>query len=394
MEIFRTTLLTIIGFAFIGYFLSRIFKRNDIADILWGLGFLSIGVVFSFRLDEFFFYQKFFLICLSLWALRLTVYLFVRNYGKPEDKRYQNWRAGWGKSEPWKSFLFVFCFQALLMGIISLPIGSVLTPTRESEISVFSFLGLGLFLLGMLLESAADFDLLLFKQQKSNGICEVGLWAKSRHPNYLGEILVWWGFAFMALDSQMGYWVLLSPILVSFLLLRVSGVTLTETSMAQSRGSVYEEYRRNTNNLFPFSRTDLLSFVGICFFVFLIDMFFLGFLARDFYFLQLASLAKLDVSGGSFAPELWALGFVYFTLPLGVCLFARNAKTIPSAFLNGGLYGFSCYGVYEFTNLALIQNWPFPMALVDWIWGTLLCAITAAVYKRFSKMEVLYQSRP
>ncbi len=378
MEILIIQIKVAIGFILLGYSWSRLARRNDIADILWSLGFLATGLAafdWSVKADV----QKWvFLCCLALWAIRLSMYLAVRNLSKPEDKRYLGWRKDWGSKEPVNALIRVFFLQAILMAFISYPIVGFLTSESLEPVGPLKFVGLILFCLGFLIETSADFDLFEFKKSKTQGICRVGLWGQSRHPNYFGEILVWWGLATMATGTQLGYWVYLSPLFLTFLLVRVSGVTMTDRQMQISQGTDFEKYKSRTAALIPFNLKQVFIFLALAVFILVVDVLFIGFAAGDFFREQLFELGRINSQGDGFDAVIWAMVMVYFCLPLGVYFFSKcEQNTYGSVLLSGGIYGLSAYGIYEFTNLALIKNWPIEMAFVDILWGTVLSSMSA-----------------
>jgi steroid 5-alpha reductase family enzyme len=219
-NVFHLMLLSVGGFVIVGYGISRLLRRNDIADGLWGTGFIVIALVEGgtnfFALSIL---SKLVVGLTILWGLRLSVYLWVRLLGKAEDKRYANWRKQWGNKEPIRSFLQIFLLQGLLMGLISTPIVWVLS-AGETAIGPSAVFGSCVFLLGFAIETAADGQLSEFKRDRRNNgkLMTQGLWGIVRHPNYLGEILVWWGMFFIALNVPGGGVTVISPVLNHFLI--------------------------------------------------------------------------------------------------------------------------------------------------------------------------------
>jgi len=182
-----------------------------------------------------------------IWAIRLTTHLTIRNWGKPEDSRYQVIR---NNNEPYfkyKSIYIIFGLQAIWAAIISAPLIASFIDVRP-----YSFLdkiGLLIVLFGITYETIADKQLKKFLSKKSNKVMDQGLWHYSRHPNYFGEFLVWWGFYLISIGS--GYWfTIISPILMSILLLKVSGAELLESTIVNRRPG-YKNYIKNTSAFFP-----------------------------------------------------------------------------------------------------------------------------------------------
>lgn len=364
--------IAVSGFILVGFLLSRVWKRNDVADGLWGLGFVAVATFHALSSETLSLRGQIVFGLTLVWAARLSSYLFGRMIGKPEDKRYAAWRKNWGSKEPLYAFLKVFLLQGSVLAIVSLPL---MTGVRsDSPLTYLDAAGVLLFLFGFLIETSADMQLAEFKSHSPQGICREGLWKYSRHPNYLGEILVWWGF--FLLSTQ--YWTIVSPLLITFLLVKVSGVAMLDRFMAQ-RGKDFDSYRDTTPALIPFRLTDLKKFCIALLTILLLDLFWLGGVMNEFYVKQIGNLGRLDVNG--FAPLYPAVAGVYFLIPFGVLFFAQGK---PSwAFFKGSIYGLVLYGVYEFTNLSLVKNWPLEMALVDLIWGPALCGISAWVVSRW-----------
>ena len=185
----------------------------------------------------------------TAWALRLAGYLALRNWNAPEDRRYRAIRE---RNEPgfaWKSLYLVFGLQAVLAWLVSAPL--VASIAQAGAPDIVGWAGAGLATFGIAYESAADWQLARFKARadSSGRVLDTGLWRYSRHPNYFGEFCVWWGFFLLAADAG-GWWTVFSPLLMSILLLRVSGVTLLERDIGERRPA-YRDYVRRTRTFFP-----------------------------------------------------------------------------------------------------------------------------------------------
>jgi len=185
---------------------------------------------------------------LLVWAARLCIHITVRNHGQPEDRRYQKIRAN---NPPFwiRSLYIVFGLQAVLAWIVALPFMAI---TRESSnVAVLDVLGFALAGFGLLYEAVADWQLERFKSRPENRgrVLDTGLWRYSRHPNYFGECCTWWGFGLLALATG-AWWALASPLLMTVLLLKVSGVTMLESDIGERRPE-YARYRRETNAFLP-----------------------------------------------------------------------------------------------------------------------------------------------
>ncbi len=241
--------LLVVAVAAAGTWLVSLYKRDvSIVDSLWSLMFLLLTVTYvgaAAATPR----AMLLLVLVTVWALRLSVYITWRNWGHGEDRRYQAIRA---RNEPGfalKSLYLIFGLQALLALIISLPLlGGVLStgPLRWGDA-----LGAGLWLVGFVFEAGGDWQLARFKADGVNQgrVMDRGLWRFTRHPNYFGEFSMWWGFYLIAAAGG-AWWSLPGPLLMSILLLRVSGVTLLEKDIGERRPQ-YADYIRRTNAFFP-----------------------------------------------------------------------------------------------------------------------------------------------
>ncbi|MBP6731190.1 MAG: DUF1295 domain-containing protein, partial [Chitinophagales bacterium] len=198
------------------------------------------------------FHQKLVSYLVILWGLRLAIYLGIRNIGQPEDFRYANWRKEWGSNFVWRSFLQVFMLQGLVMFINTLPIVVV-----NSDLSVFKSykvlypVGCAVWCVGFFFEALGDYEMYMFKSSHhpKGKVMNTGLWRYTRHPNYFGEAVMWWGIFLLAIPSGHWYISVWAPVTITFLLLRVSGVTLLEKKYEGN--DEYSQYKRNTNSFFP-----------------------------------------------------------------------------------------------------------------------------------------------
>jgi steroid 5-alpha reductase family enzyme len=219
-------------------------RRNvGLVDICWSLFFMAGTVVFVVK-------SAWLVVALvAAWAIRLAVYLTIRNWSRPEDHRYQAIRT---RNEPgfvWKSLYLIFALQAALAWVISAPLAGAVT--AATPLGPMDILGATLTLFGVAFESVADWQLARFKSDASNAaaVMDCGLWRISRHPNYFGEFCVWWGFYFIGVSAG-AWWSLFSPALMTFLLLKVSGVVLLEKDITERRPA-YRDYVARTNAFLP-----------------------------------------------------------------------------------------------------------------------------------------------
>lgn len=377
LDIFFNTTLTIFFIAIVGFIISRLLKRNDIVDSIWGIGFLIVTIVNIPSFTEMNFISKLVLALIAVWSIRLSTYLTFRNLRKEEDKRYVKMIKSWGGNATVQAFFKIFILQSVLIGIISIPM-SLIMVVNPDYVSPWSFLGLTLFIIGFLFEVCADWELFNFKKTSTaNDVLSSGVWGLSRHPNYLGEILMIWSFFFFALALPYGIYSIISPILLSFLIIKVSGVSMLEASM-KDKGEKYKEYIQNVPVLFPISKHSALVFFKVLITTTLLDFFWLGFLFNEFYVTQTKNVARLTATG--FDTLYWAAAFVYFFIPIGIVFFAiKGASSRVQAGFRGAIFGLVTYGIYDFTNLALIKNWPYEMSLIDLCWGPILCGVSGFI---------------
>lgn len=228
------------------FILAWIIRDNGIMDIAWGIGFILIAWYGLFQTQSADIRQWAVTILVTLWALRLSGHIFTRNLGRDEDFRYKNWREQWGKFAILRSYFQVYVLQGTLIIVFSAPIW-IVHLYSSGDLFFWDYLGAVIWLAGWLIESVADYQLLRFKNQKdkSSDIMQSGLWKYSRHPNYFGESVTWWGFGFIAVSVPYGWITLLSPALLTFFLLRVSGVSMLEKKYDDN--PEYQQYREETS---------------------------------------------------------------------------------------------------------------------------------------------------
>ena len=235
---------------FLLWLLSLALKNASIVDIFWGLGFVVVAWICYFHAPGFAPRKTLITTLVTIWGLRLSIYLFFRNHGKGEDYRYQSLRARIGKNFPIISLFVVFVFQGLLIWLISLPIQAAQAAMEPNQFTMFDVIGSVLWLIGIFFESVGDSQLAQFKSDPNNKgkVMDRGLWKFTRHPNYFGDALLWWGIFLIALPN--GWWTILSPIVMTTLLMKISGVALLEKTLAKTKPQ-YAEYVRRTNAFLP-----------------------------------------------------------------------------------------------------------------------------------------------
>jgi steroid 5-alpha reductase family enzyme len=242
--------LLILFYMIMVFILAIILKNNSIVDIFWGLGFILLMMYNSDFLQTDSLNTLIFNILILIWGLRLSFHIFLRNNGKEEDFRYKNWRNTW-RHFYIRSFLQIFLLQGFIMWIVALPIISY----NHFEINIFSWqfiVGVLIFLLGFLFETISDYQLFRFKKDKYNKgkIIQSGLWKYSRHPNYFGEALLWWGIALIAISEFSDIYIFISPLLITYLLRYVSGVPMLEAKYKDNEE--FKQYSKKTSVFIPF----------------------------------------------------------------------------------------------------------------------------------------------
>jgi len=251
--IFEQLLLTlsVIG-AFVTtlFIISLILKRNDIADVAWGTGIFIVALI-SYLSGT----QSDFSLLLTtlagLWGLRLTLRIFLRNRKKKEDFRYKKWREDWGSWFYVRSFFQVYLLQGLLMVVVGYSFVHVNVYAGEHELGIISVIGLAIWLIGYFFEVVGDWQLDRFIKSKppAGTILSSGLWKYTRHPNYFGEVTMWWGIWLMIAALPFSYVALISPLAITYLILKVSGIPMLEKSFAGN--PAFEAYKKRTSAFFP-----------------------------------------------------------------------------------------------------------------------------------------------
>lgn len=230
------------------FVLSVIRKRNDLADIVWGIGFVVLAwLFFPFAHPSI---RSFVVTMLvTLWGLRLSFHIALRHKNKPEDERYAAWRRTW-KYFTLRSYVQIYLLQGLLLWIIAMPILAIHT-SPYAALHWLDVVGLIVWIIGFGCEVIADKQLKAFLSHPAHKgkIMQTGLWRYSRHPNYFGEVTAWWGIFLMAVSVPQGILTIISPLMITALILFVSGVPMLERKYAGRPD--FEEYKKRTSVFFP-----------------------------------------------------------------------------------------------------------------------------------------------
>lgn len=249
LDVYGAGLAVVLAIAVVAW-LTSIPKRDvSFVDSLWSLFFLALTVTYISLAPALTERAYLLLFVITVWAVRLSVFITLRNLGQAEDRRYQAIRAD---NEPgfWLTSLYlVFGLQAILAWIISLPLLGVVL--GGAPLGWLDFAAVALWLFGFGFEAIGDQQLARFNADPRNQgrVLDTGLWRYTRHPNYFGEACIWWAYYLFALAAG-AWWTIIGPLLMTYLLLRISGVSLLERDIGERRPA-YSDYTRRTNAFFP-----------------------------------------------------------------------------------------------------------------------------------------------
>ncbi len=234
-----------------GWFvLSLLKKRNDMADVAWGLGFVLMTWTSFFLAGDSGPRGVLVGVLVSVWGLRLAWHIHKRNKGKAEDYRYLAWRQQWGKWFYLRSYLQVYLLQGFFLFLIVMPI-LLINQSAGTALGILDVLGVAVWLVGFYFEVVGDAQLARFIKNPANKgkLMQSGLWAYTRHPNYFGEVTQWWGLWLVALAVPYGWLGVIGPITITILILKVSGIPLLEKKMMEN--PEFAEYRRRVSVFIP-----------------------------------------------------------------------------------------------------------------------------------------------
>lgn len=247
-----TCLGAILALFFVLWLVSLAVRDASIVDMVWGAGFVVIAWIAYFMGGGAPSRRMLMTAMVTMWGLRLSLYLMRRNLGKGEDYRYQAMRKQHGASFPLASLLRVFVLQAVVLWIVSLPVQAAQVEMLPEKLQWLDYAGLVVWSIGLFFEAVGDAQLARFKANAENAgkVMDQGLWRYTRHPNYFGDFMVWWGIYLVALSTTNAWWTFIGPALMSFFLMRVSGVPLLEKSLRAKRPG-YDAYIARTSAFFP-----------------------------------------------------------------------------------------------------------------------------------------------
>jgi steroid 5-alpha reductase family enzyme len=234
------------------WIVSVIVKNVSIVDLFWGVGFILTGLFYFFNTEGSDTRKTILLILVTIWGLRLSIYLASRNIGKGEDFRYKQFRKKYGEKRYWWiSFFQTFLLQGVLMWLISLPLLGAQYYGAGLPLSFLDITGIILWTFGFIFEAGGDFQLARFKSDPANKglVLDKGFWRYTRHPNYFGDSCMWWGYGLICLASE-SYLPALGSVLMTALIIKVSGVALLERTMKEEKPQ-YQEYIELTSSFIP-----------------------------------------------------------------------------------------------------------------------------------------------
>ena len=244
----------------LGWLVSVRLRDASIVDVMWGPGFALVAAVGAWGGAGDPARKLLVLAMASVWSLRLAIHIFLRNLGKGEDYRYRAMRKNQGPHFAWLSLFTVFGLQGALLLLVAMPLVAATSAAGRSAgsgfagagLGPFDFAGIALFLVGFLFEAVGDAQLANFRANPANRgkVCDAGLWRYSRHPNYFGDATLWWGFYLVACGVPGGAWTIASPLVMTVLLLKVSGVALLERGLSSTKPG-YAAYIARTSAFLP-----------------------------------------------------------------------------------------------------------------------------------------------
>jgi steroid 5-alpha reductase family enzyme len=233
------------------WIVSVILKNVSIVDLFWGLGFVAVNAFYyiSTNVTP---AKTVLLVLVTVWGLRLSIYLAWRNIGKGEDFRYKEFRKKYGeKNYWWISFFQTFLLQGILMWIISMTLYGVNQHATSQTLTVIDYMAVLVWFVGFIFEAGGDMQLARFKKDVSNKgkVLNTGFWHYTRHPNYFGDSAVWWGYGLLCLSAG-SYALVAGSIIMTLLILKVSGVALLEKSLKVQKPE-YADYIQRTSSFIP-----------------------------------------------------------------------------------------------------------------------------------------------
>ncbi|MFX0039087.1 MAG: DUF1295 domain-containing protein [Promethearchaeota archaeon] len=253
--------LVLLGYLIIAFIVGTIKKNNGLMDVFYGPGyfvFALTSIIINFMINSTVNIRQIIVTSLVfIWALRLGMYVFIRNRGKPEDYRYQEMRERWKTNIILKSFIRVYIFQGVVIFIVAFPVWFVNVSINPPILNFLDFagvtlwLGVLIWLIGFLFETFGDYQLFKFKKNPENKgkVMDRGLWKYTQHPNYFGEVTQWWGLYIIAIAIPFGFITFIGPFFITYMIIKVSGIKLLEKRFEAD--DKYADYKKRTSIFFP-----------------------------------------------------------------------------------------------------------------------------------------------
>ena len=252
LTIFLQGFLLLMSLLTILWIVSVLIKDASIVDIFWGITFIVTNTYYFFATSDFFTRKIILLVLVSLWGLRLSIFLAYRNIGNGEDYRYQEFRKKYGPERYWWfSFFQVYLLQGIFSILVSITLLGSHFNTQTNDLNLLDYLGILVWLIGFIFEAGGDYQMTKFKKNPENKgkVLNTGFWKYTRHPNYFGDSAVWWSYAIFSIAAG-SYWTIVGSFIMTFLLLKVSGVALLEKSLKDGKPE-YNDYIQKTNSFLP-----------------------------------------------------------------------------------------------------------------------------------------------
>jgi steroid 5-alpha reductase family enzyme len=252
IQIYLVALLAILILMSLLWIISIPLKNVSIVDLFWGFGFVVVSLIYFLKADGLEIRKILLLAMVSIWGLRLSIYLAWRNIGKGEDYRYQKFRKEYGEHRYWWiSFFQTFLLQGILMWLISAPLLGAQYYKDGNALNALDYLGVFVWLIGFIFESGGDIQLARFKANPANKgkVMNRGFWHYTRHPNYFGDSAVWGGYTMICFSAG-SYFPVLGAVLMIALIIKVSGVALLEKTLKVTKPE-YTDYIEKTSAFIP-----------------------------------------------------------------------------------------------------------------------------------------------
>ena len=247
---FKGFLLIMVVFTFL--WIISVFLRNvSIVDLFWGMGFILVDAWYFYAAETFGPRQLLLFLLVGFWGVRLSLYLAWRNIGNGEDFRYREFRKNYGENYWWISFFQTFLLQGILMWLISSTLWGVNRFQATNSLTTLDYIALLVWTIGFIFEVGGDYQLSKFKGDPLNKgkVLNTGFWRFTRHPNYFGDAAVWWGYGLFCISAG-SYWFVFGSVLMTLLIIKVSGVALLEKTLKSNKLG-YAEYARKTSSFLP-----------------------------------------------------------------------------------------------------------------------------------------------